>query len=235
SALSPDGKLLATVAKDSVVVWDLNGGRRLHEFRCDRGPQFSTPGLAFSPDGKRLGHVRGPSFAAVWDLGAGREVWRYDGEKQFPSALCRFTPDGRELVVGGSEVTYFWDLEKKQGTRWIPVKGIRLLSPDATTYVRIEDGKAIILGDVRTGKETNRLEVSAGYNGIENGVAFAPDGRSLAVVHDDKEIQVRGLVGGQVRVAFPLPEPAKRQSGRSSAGVRVGFTADGRTLLLATE
>src|SRR5690348_5438548 len=54
SALSPDGKLLATAAPGSVIVWDLAAGKPLRRFPCGRFGQFCTPGLAFSPGGERL-------------------------------------------------------------------------------------------------------------------------------------------------------------------------------------
>src|SRR4051794_25264336 len=51
SALSRDGKQLATVAARSVVVWDVATARPLHRFPLTRSLNFVAPGLAFSPDG----------------------------------------------------------------------------------------------------------------------------------------------------------------------------------------
>ncbi len=53
SAQSPDGKLLATVSNNSVVVWDLATGRRVHKFVGYDNYSFQNPGLEFSPDGRR--------------------------------------------------------------------------------------------------------------------------------------------------------------------------------------
>jgi len=54
SALSPDGKLLATASRHSVAVWDLATDTAVRRF--DTGPHnhYATQKLAFSPDGRRL-------------------------------------------------------------------------------------------------------------------------------------------------------------------------------------
>src|SRR5262249_6894217 len=53
SALSPDGRLLATSSGKSVAVWDLRTGRQVWLLPCDRWPHYSTTKLVFSSDGKR--------------------------------------------------------------------------------------------------------------------------------------------------------------------------------------
>src|SRR5262249_11929012 len=65
SALSPDGNTLVTAGDHSVIVWDLHTGKTLHRFRCDRGTTYCRPGLTISPDGTRLGYVRGSLFSCV--------------------------------------------------------------------------------------------------------------------------------------------------------------------------
>src|SRR5207248_8202398 len=80
SALSSNGRLLATASGHSVAVWDLRAGKRLRLFLCGRWPHYSTPRLAFSPDSKHLGYVHSSSFACVWELGTGKELRRFEGK-----------------------------------------------------------------------------------------------------------------------------------------------------------
>jgi RNA polymerase sigma factor (sigma-70 family) len=241
SALSPDGKWLATAARGSVVVWDLGTGRAVHRFRHDYGFPYSRPGLTFAPDGKRLAYVHNRVFACVWDLSTGREVWRsvkeYFGKDFFSSGYCQFTSDGRELILPEGDRTVVRDLRSGAITRTMPGNWATLLTPDAETYVRVEEGKAVVIGEARTGRPLTRLDVATAHNGIQNGLAIAPDGTALAVVHQDKEIQVRDLPDGAIRVVFPLPDSARyriRRDNKDYFEYRVGFSADGRTLLLGT-
>lgn len=234
SALSPDGKRLATVARFSVVVWDLETGKRLHEFRCDRGSQYAPPGITFSSDGTRLGHLRGPSCACVWDLTTGKEIWRHEEERRFTGSLCRFTPDGRQLILVGKEGMEYWDLGTKKVVRTGPVGSITLLSPDLSLYVRSFGlVKKLILGEMQSGKQLHEIEFTPE---AEQHIAFSANGRSLAVVVADTEVQVRDIPDCKVRVAIPLPDNLKRtNTGRSRVYFRLGFTPDGRTLLMGTE
>src|SRR5581483_8070433 len=53
--LSRDGKILAAVHQASVAVWDVEGGKLLHEFKEPSLARVATRGLiALTPDGKQL-------------------------------------------------------------------------------------------------------------------------------------------------------------------------------------
>jgi WD40 repeat protein len=264
SALSPDGKSLATAGPQSVVVWDLDTGNALHRFRCDHGSSFSGPCLTFSPDGTRLGYVRGLFFACVWDLQTGKEMRRFErrfeeGHGKLWTSCCQFVNQGKELVLCSHDAIETWNVESGELLSTIAAK-VALLSLDGRTYLRTEEGKRLILGDVFSGKEVTRLEAAARKDGIENGLAFSPDGKSLAIVHDPLspqfrgpgggqvprtaraaagnglEIQLRATVGGQVLASFPLPDSAQKQirTGEKYWEYRVTFSTDGKTLLLGT-
>src|SRR5262249_43432011 len=85
-----------------------------------------------------------------------------------------------------------------------------------------------------TGKKTGGLD-AVGVIAGSDGVAFAPDGKSIAVVDQRKDIQVRNFPGGELRFSFPLPGSAKyKVGGQEYWEYRVRFSADGKTLLLAT-
>ncbi len=239
SALSPDGKLLATAGHYSVVVWDLASGRVRQRFSFDDQFWYTQPGLTFSPDGKRLGYLRHSGLACVLDVATGKEVRRFtidfaerDG---FSSHFCRFSADGAQLVLTRTKRTVFLDVATGKEVRALPVGRLALLSPDGGIFVRSDASeRAVVLGDAATGEILARWKVGLILTHSQ-AAAFAPDGRTLAVVDDNKEIQVRALPGGNVLAAFPLPGSAWQQVGRQSRAIyRVGFLSDGKTLWLAT-
>jgi RNA polymerase sigma factor (sigma-70 family) len=241
SALSPDGKVLVTAGQRSVIVWDLATRKPLRRFPFDNGSPFTTAGLTFSPDGTRLGYVRGSFFACVWDLRTGKELRRFErrlGDRlgQFSSFTCHFAKEGREFVVVSEKAIETWDLQSGELTTSVPKKGqVGPFSPDGRTYLAI-DGKAVLFRcDARTGDEVAGWKAAARYDGLEDGLAFSPDGKILAVVDGQKEVQLREATGGKILHSFPLPQSAEHTfNGQKLWEYRVAFSSDGKTLLLGT-
>ncbi|MGH7173877.1 MAG: PQQ-binding-like beta-propeller repeat protein, partial [Gemmataceae bacterium] len=233
SALSPDGKLLATTSGRSVVLWDLKAGKALHRFSCDHHSHFTNPSLTFSPDGRHLGYVQSPDFACVWDVKGGKQVAEFDGDNRH-NMLCQFSSDGKTFLFGNEKRLIFWDLHANREVRSIAIKDAFLLTPDARFCVRFDKFRRLRFIDTVSGEETGRLDVVAKYSGFENGVAFAPDGKALAVVHQNKQVQVRGFPDGKLIFSVPLPASAKRPiSGGDYWEYQLAFP-DRRTLMLGT-
>jgi RNA polymerase sigma factor (sigma-70 family) len=238
SALSPDGKTLATAGDHSIIIWDLETGKALHHFPCDHGGTFDRPGLTFSPDGTRLGYVRGWVFACVWDLRTGKELRRFerrfeDGVGKLWSNLCQFARGNQEFVIVSAKAIETWDVQSGEQITSVAVKGsVHLLSSDGKTYLHPEEQAGLSLRDTRTGRELTRWPVTIRSEGS---LAFSPDEKSVAVVHDNKEVQVRETADGKVLASFPLPESAQYTNAEQPFWeYRVAFSADGKTLLLGT-
>src|SRR5262249_21623863 len=83
-ALSPDGKTLATASRDkkasvSLCLWEIAGGRKLHQWPAHVG---ETHSLAFSADGKRLASAcrEGENQLRVWRVPTGEKLFEIPGE-----------------------------------------------------------------------------------------------------------------------------------------------------------
>src|SRR5262249_2232008 len=149
SALSADGRLLATASDGSVIVWELPSGRRLHKFATPDRPTFSCPGLTFAPDGRHLGYVHGPNFACLCELPSEKEVFR-SAEDNRGFACCRFSADSKQFALTTRERIRFHDLATRTETHTVSAEHIAHLSPDARTYVRVDERKETVLGDTQT-------------------------------------------------------------------------------------
>jgi RNA polymerase sigma factor (sigma-70 family) len=110
------------------------------------------------------------------------------------------------------------------------------IAPDGTTLVTVEfhwkKPSEVCLWDLRSGKKTRTLAVETGKDAalLERSgpaVRFAPDGKSLAIVHaGEKAIQILDLATGKVTASF----------GEISSGIAwVTFAPDGKTLATATQ
>jgi dipeptidyl aminopeptidase/acylaminoacyl peptidase len=108
-ALSPDGRLMATVAWDRTLrLWDLDTGKArvlpVEQDEC----------VEFSPDGRLLvvaGH--GGNGVALWDPAAGTELRRIAPHLKSVQ-LALFSPDGRTLATGHEDMVYLWELATGQ-------------------------------------------------------------------------------------------------------------------------
>jgi WD40 repeat protein len=233
SALSPDGKLLATASNYAIALWDVRTGKRLHALCRFRDGDFYTSSLIFSADGRHLGTVHG-EFACVWNAESGKEVLRLTRDWRFGFSRCFFTPDGKEFAVVDRERVFIHDLASAKRTRSVPVGPVHLFSPDGKTCVRVRQQTELIFSDLRTGEEKARWDVATEQNGSCNGLAFSQDGKNLAVVHQNQEIQIRTPFVTKVRARFPVPDTAKHGTEKGHWEYTVGFSPDGKTLHLAT-
>lgn len=233
SALSPDGKLLATTSGRAVIVWNLVAGKVLHRFVRDQHRHFTNPGLAFAPDGRHLGYVQCDDFACVWDVESGKQVAEFVGGRR-QNTLCQFTPDGKTFILSKENRLIFWDLRANKEVHSLGIEDVFLLTPDTRFCIGFDKTRGLRFRDAQSGEETGRLDVVAKYNGSENGVAFAPDGKALAVVHQNKEIRVHEFPGGKRLFSVPLPASAKRPISSGDYWEYQLSFGDRRTLLLGT-
>jgi WD40 repeat protein len=205
-ALSPDGRLALSAAKDNTVsLWDLQTGV---ESRALQSFSAYTDAVAFSPDARllaaggayfrrrrRRGGGSGRRFGGVyvWDAESG-ELLRQITFLGVCSALA-FHPDGREIVAGGEDYLRVWELE----------------GPTATMLLQVAEG-------LTNDEDVLAVAVSADGNYALIGCQFKQD---LRLIHLGRAQEVRRFAGHSKR--FRLIRPA--------AVVSVAISPDGRRAL----
>jgi RNA polymerase sigma factor (sigma-70 family) len=201
--LSPGGKVAAfSIARDKVLLWDVEAGREILRIEAP----MNSPGcigcvaprtLAFSPDGKWLARWSSGGIVRVWDAASGRK---------------RHT-----LTPPQWQEEHFRLPEEHTGVSF---------SPDGTLLaaLRTARGKdplppSVCIWDLADGRLLRHLD------GLPAGIAslaFAPDGRTLALGHDTGEVSTRELASGRQRAVI--------RSGPDRPVSVLAYSPDGKVL-----
>lgn len=222
TALSPDGKLIATVDPAAVRVYEAATWRSVRRFPVVPGSSL-TYRPAFSPDGRHLAYLQDYTTVHVWDLATGEPVPAFANLPGRWERFVAFTPDGR-LALADAEGLRFHDPATAKEVRGVPCgPGVVHLSADGKFYLRRpKDGEPpLVLGEVRTGKDLHTLAAEGRF---DSGSAFSPDGRTVALRTPGKGELRLWDVAAAAWAGPPLPLP------KAEYGADVGFTRDGKTV-----
>jgi WD40 repeat protein/serine/threonine protein kinase len=216
---SPDGQILAGIAKAQVKLWDANSGK---EKVALQNPPGDITWLRLSPDGKTLATVTKGSRMQLWDVATGKETGSFQGQGAESWALA-FSPDGKVVVTGTKEHRINrWDVVGKQelpalGADKHEIWGLAF-SPDGKTLVSTGWEPSARLWDVETGKPRGDLA------GHERGVwplQISPDAAVLATGSSDRTVRLWDMATAKERAVL---------RGSVSGIASLAFSPDGRTL-----
>lgn len=197
SALSPDGKVLATWevhrADCGVRLLDSATGKELHllgrHHWISPSGRAMAPGraFAFTPDAKSVAWID-QLRVVLNDVSSGREIREFrvpEGELY----CLTFSPDGRLLAAGNlgtaKRSIVLWETATGKEHRSLgngePVEDLRF-SPDGALLVSIAGGAPARLWDVASGKKRYDF---AGSEGGAYAVNFSASGRMVALASSD--------------------------------------------------
>ena len=209
---SPDGKMLASGSTDKTVqLWDTATGAHLATLTAHIS---GVAALAFSPDGRTLASGSTGGTIQFWNTTTKTLLpIRLTEHTEWVKAVSFFEDSSMLASVDFKGVTTLWDLKtsEKTGVQTIAPRNFLMtsaFSPDGTklvstgaksaTFLNIGLGKIVTtwepdhlvrLTDVRTGRELATLTKTVGGMNERVGMAFSPDGKTVAF-HSSGKIHV---------------------------------------------
>ena len=217
-AFSPDGGLLAAgTSEGSVLVWTM--ATRTLAVRIP-APQ---PVTSVSWDGtQRVADSDADGTATTWTLPSPLLL------AGNASAIVAYSPGGRTLAVGGSNVE-LWDTTGHQRLAAVATPGVNGLafSPDGTLLAAALSNGTVQVMNAATLAPVGRPLVVTG-SGYAESVAFSPDGKVLATGSDDGTMRLFAMTDP----AHPTPLARVQDSGPPV--YTVAFAPSGATLAAAS-
>jgi WD40 repeat protein len=228
AAYSPDGKLVATAAKENnASLWDASTGRLVGKPLPHPGVVFA---VAFSPDGKTLATGCLDSGIRLWDIETGRTIGPVMHHKA-PVRSVVFSNDGR-LVLSSSEDGTARVWESASGR---PVGQVMSHPSELRQAIFTPDQKHILTagfeGTARLWKLASEQSLARilKHPGAVADVAFSTDGKMALTGCQESDRQP-----GESRLWNPITGaplgPAMPQQGQVMS---VRFSPDGKYALTA--
>jgi WD40 repeat protein len=248
-AFSPDGKWIATAARDgSVKVWDALTGEKSMALPRGAGDLWS---VALSQDGKVLAAAGGGRIILPRSVTDALTPFPERGSlmgQQGAVQIVAYSPDGLWIAIAGSDGTVrVWDRSTGEAVTTYtghdgPVQAVAF-SPDGRRICSADFSGTVNVWDAATAEGVASV---VGHEGQVWGVAFSPDGKRLATAGEDGTVSVWDVTPGpDGRRGAPRDEEAieawDKASGRELLGFKehedpvrcVAFSPDGKKVASA--
>ncbi|MBK8259208.1 MAG: PD40 domain-containing protein [Polyangiaceae bacterium] len=205
SAVSPDGKVLASGGYGEVNLWNTGSGELQGTLP---GAKHYIDAMAFSPNQKRFAASSYDKIVYIWNLDTGKLDCTLQNTYGAIHAI-QFSADGSTVVFSGSDNrAYVANVAECTQTRELTGHGgavpATTISADGALVVTGSDDKLIRIFQAKTG---SLLQTLAGHTEPVTAVQLSPDGKILVSGSNDKTVRVWNVETG-APIGVPMPHTA---------------------------
>ena len=245
-AFAPDGKSLASVSSNEVLLWDLKRGKALS--LCDGGMTFT--GVAFDPRGRYLAWSSRDGLVTVRDLETS-ESRSFQDQRRAALAVA-FSGDGSLLASSGDDGRII----VRRTDDWSVLNEIETKATDLISIAFDGTGRKLAAASLAGPVEIWALGPEAGADPVARvpapqekrwKVKYSPDGSTIAIASwdgtvgfwDPEALQYRGTIDGNDErvndIAFAFVDGKRRLlTAAESGAVRFWDVAAVKPIFLDT-
>jgi WD40 repeat protein/transcriptional regulator with XRE-family HTH domain len=188
-----------------------------------------APGVAYSPDGKRLASIGTNSTAIIWDVASGEKLLTVSIDQGEPGLSVAFSPDGKLLATVWERRLVVWDSATGKNilTQTGDFAGQKTInrvafSPDGKYLAVANMDGAPVVWDLSARTEALFL---AGNQSMCDGIVYSPDGSRLATGDVSGEVRIWDAATGREILSF----------GQGGVIHGIAYSPDGERLATANE
>jgi WD40 repeat protein len=186
-AFSPDGRYFGASRRLEVKVWDVTTWQVVASITAGTAPVMS---FGFSPDATGIVTI-GPGQARIFDF-SGKQIGElaFDGKFDGRTRVA-FSPDGRYAAVSADTSLVWETVTRRPVMRTGPSNALAFSADSTRVAIASSDNTARVI-ELPSGRELARMS----HEGTVSGVAFSPDGASLATAGDDGQLRLWTTTAG---------------------------------------